>query len=200
MFIIGFFGVWPTVYHLDLFSGCLFIDSGFSLELLAGVVSWNVARSVIMGYMSVNVSFIEWASEQATSLLSPLGSRRLHVQRVVKRAYWIGQTFDGADRISLLAAAYLHDIGYAPSLRMTGFHPLDGALYLRSFGYERLASIVAHHFAARFEAHLRECDRLLQAFPRERSVVADALTYCDATTGPAGELVSLKERARELVS
>jgi hypothetical protein len=92
----------------------------------------------------------------------------------------------------------LCEIGYAPYLRMTGFHPLDGALYVRSCGYERLASLIAHHFAARFEAHLRGCDQLLLGFPREHSAVVDALTYCDATTSPTGEHVSLKERAAEI--
>jgi hypothetical protein len=159
-----------------------------------------VIRSVIMWCMSVHDSLIAWASERAASLLSPLGNRWLHVQGVVERARWIGQTFDGEDRVHLLAAAYLHDIGYASSLRITGFHPLDGAISVRSFGYERLASLVAHHFAARFEAQLRGCDRLLHEFPRERSPVADALTYCDGTTGPAGEHISLKERAAEIRS
>jgi len=31
-------------------------------------------------------------------------------------------------------AAYLHDIGYAEPLVDTGFHPLDGAVYLRGLG------------------------------------------------------------------
>ena len=34
----------------------------------------------------------------------------------------------------LVAAAWLHDIGYAPELVETGFHPLDGARYLRREG------------------------------------------------------------------
>jgi hypothetical protein len=150
--------------------------------------------------MSVNDSLIPWASERANMLLSPLGNRWLHVQGVVKRAFWVSQTFEEEDRLLLLASAYLHDIGYAPSLRITGFHPLDGALYVRSCGYERLASLIAHHFEARFEAHLRGCDQLLREFPREHSALADALTYCDATTSPTGEQISLKERAAEIRS
>jgi hypothetical protein len=150
--------------------------------------------------MNIHDSLIAWAAERAASLLSPLGNRWLHVQGVVQRAHWVGQAFDGDDRIYLLAAAYLHDIGYAPSLGVTGFHPVDGAIYVRSFGCERLASLIAHHFAARFEAQLRGCDRLLNEFPRECSPVADALTYCDGTTGPAGEPISIKERAAEIRS
>ena len=127
---------------------------------------------------------VAWAAERAKELLLPLGNRWLHVQGVVQRASWVGQTFEEEDCHLLLASAYLHDIGYAPSLRVTGFHPLDGALYVRSCGYERLASLIAHHFEARFEAHLRGCDRLLLEFPHEHSAVADALKYCDATTSP----------------
>jgi hypothetical protein len=37
----------------------------------------------------------------------------------------------GADADLLEAAAWLHDIGYAPSLVATGMHSLDGARYLR---------------------------------------------------------------------
>src|SRR2546421_3938508 len=148
--------------------------------------------------MSVDDDLIQWGAQLATSLLSPLGNRWLHVQGVVERAKQIGGILNPHDRPYLIAAAYLHDIGYASELQKTGFHPLDGALYLRSLGKERLASLVAHHSEARFEAHLRGCEAELEAFPRERSAVADALTYCDLTTGPMGECISLKERAKDI--
>jgi hypothetical protein len=47
----------------------------------------------------------------------------------------------------------LHDIGYAPELALTGFHPVDCAGTLNSAG-SRLgfAAPVAHHSAARVEA------------------------------------------------
>jgi hypothetical protein len=38
------------------------------------------------------------------------------------------------DRPALLAAAYVHDIGYAPELVRTGLHALDGGLWLREQG------------------------------------------------------------------
>jgi hypothetical protein len=37
----------------------------------------------------------------------------------------------GADADLLEAAAWLHDIGYAPVLAATGLHASDGARYLR---------------------------------------------------------------------
>jgi len=149
--------------------------------------------------MKVDQSFIDWAAEQAASLLAPLGDRWLHVQGVVERACQVGQMFDEDDKFHLITAAYLHDIGYAPHVKETGFHPLDGACYVRSFGCERLACLVAHHSEARFEAALRGLSVALSTFPRERSAVSDALTYCDMTTSPTGAHISLKARASEVL-
>lgn len=146
------------------------------------------------------MNIINWAVEQATSFLPPLGKRWLHVQGVVARACHVGQIFDEGEKAYLVAAAYLHDIGYAPALHKTGFHPIDGAYYLRSHGQERLASLVAYHSEAQFEAQLRELTSELADFPREQSVVADLLTYCDLTTGPTGQHVSLQERVDGILS
>jgi HD superfamily phosphodiesterase len=106
--------------------------------------------------MKCDVHLVHWAADTATSLLAPLGDRWFHVQGVVEKARWVGKAFHEDDRSCLIAAAYMHDIGYAPALNKTGFHPLDGACYLRSLGYDRLASLVAHHSGACFEASLRD--------------------------------------------
>ena len=56
----------------------------------------------------------------------------------------------------LIAAVRVHDIGYAPTVRDTGFHPLGGANYLSGQGYPPvLAELVAHHFGAWFVADVR---------------------------------------------
>lgn len=47
--------------------------------------------------MSLNEPLVVWASERANALLSPLGSRRLHVQGEVKRVYKVGETFEQGD-------------------------------------------------------------------------------------------------------
>ena len=138
--------------------------------------------------------------QQATCLLPPLGNRWLHVQGVVERARFVAPIFDEGDQALLITAAYLYDLGYAPSLKQTAFQPLDGAVYLRSQGYERVACLVTHHFAVRYEAQVRGCDALLQEFPRERSPLADALEYCNCTTGPTGEQITLKQCAAEIRS
>lgn len=51
---------------------------------------------------------------------------------------------------------YLGNVGYAPDLVVTGFHPLDGARWTRDQGMDaRLARLVAHHSCARYEARVR---------------------------------------------
>jgi hypothetical protein len=146
----------------------------------------------------LNLSLIDHAAEEAETFLAPLGNRWLHVQGVAEVARQISPAFDEDDRCYLIAAAYLHDIGYAPSLKKTGFHPVDGAYYLRSLGSHRLASLVAYHSESPFEAHLRNLEGALNAFHREQSVIADALTYCDQITGPTGKRVSFNERVTEV--
>jgi hypothetical protein len=78
---------------------------------------------------------------------------------------------------ALVPAAWLHDIGYAPDLVASGFHPLDGARYLRSEGFgDRVAGLVAHHSYAAVEADLRGLGAVLhEEFPREESLTADVL-------------------------
>ena len=143
-------------------------------------------------------TLIAWAAERATSFLAPLGNRWLHVQGVVERANRVGAIFNEEDRSFIIAAAYLHDIGYASSLQTTGFHPLDGASYLRSCQQERLASLVAYHSEAQYEAQLRGLAFQLALFPCEYSAVADALTYCDMTTDSVGHQVSFQERIADI--
>ena len=145
-------------------------------------------------------NLVEWAAEQASTLLSPLGNRWLHVQGVAQKARHVSKAFNERDGTYLIAAAYLHDIGYAPSLKRTGFHPIDGACYLRSYKKNRLASLVAHHSEAQFEAHLRGLLADLDTFPRHCSSISDALTYCDITTSPIGLCITFQERILDIFS
>lgn len=139
-----------------------------------------------------------WAEQEAVRLLANLGDRWKHVQGVVAQARRVSLAIAFEDRPYLVAAAWLHDIGYAPSLNGTGFHPIDGARHLRSLGYERLACLIAWHSSAVTEAPALGLADELAAFPRETSATADALTYCDMTTGPGGERVTMPERLAEI--
>ena len=145
-------------------------------------------------------NIVEWASAQAETLISPLGNRWKHVQGVVAQAHQIAHIFQEDEQQYLIAATYLHDIGYAPSLQKTGFHPLDGAYYLSLQRKDRLVSLVAYHSEAQFEADLRGLTPELSSFPREYSAVADALTYCDMTTNAIGSRVSFQERIDDILA
>ncbi len=148
--------------------------------------------------MELQALLLDWSKQQASFYLSPLIIRWQHVLGVVDVASEICGLFNAEERGLLLAAAYLHDVAYSSELRVTGFHPLDGALFVRSHGYERLACLIAHHSGARFEAALRGLETQMAEFPRERSSLADALDYCDLSVGPTGERAILRQRAADI--
>ena len=93
------------------------------------------------------------ARDLAAELLGDLGDRWLHTQGVADRAGFTTATVPETDRPALIAAAWLHDIGYAAPLRRSTFHPLDGACYLQERSWpDQLVGLVAHHSGARFVA------------------------------------------------
>jgi HD superfamily phosphodiesterase len=143
-------------------------------------------------------SELTWAKRTASDLLAPLEARWRHTRRVVERARLFDDVLAADELEVLLAAAYLHDVGYATQLAETEFHPLDGARFVRDAGHERLAGLVAHHSASQAEAEERGLAEALAEFPAEDSLVARALTYCDLTTGPDGERIGVSARLAEL--
>ncbi|MFJ4912187.1 metal-dependent phosphohydrolase [Streptomyces sp. NPDC088726] len=97
----------------------------------------------------------------------------------------------------------LHDVGYAPRLAATGFHPLDGARFLRDdhAADERLVRLVANHSLALLEAEERGLRGELEAeFPLlDDHRLVDALVYCDMTTTPDGKGTSAEDRLSEIM-
>src|SRR5690242_8859903 len=95
-----------------------------------------------------------WAQQHARALLrEPLPRRWAHVQGVASRARSLAPVL-GADADLIEAAAWVHDIGYAPGLAATGLHQLDGARYLRDARHAdaMLCRLVARHSCAIIEA------------------------------------------------
>jgi hypothetical protein len=126
----------------------------------------------------------------------PLPRRWAHTQGVAAQAGTLAPIL-GEDADLLTAAAWLHDIGYSPTLVTTGFHPLDGARYLRDTHHAdpRLCCLVAHHSCALIEAEERCLANALTAeFTPERDDLTQALIYCDMTTGPDGEQLTVEAR------
>jgi hypothetical protein len=137
----------------------------------------------------------------AHGLLAPIGDQWRHTRGVVARASDLARAVTVEDRALLIAAAWLHDIGYAPALRRTGMHQLDGAEHLLDAGCsERLCALVAHHSAATFEAEERGLLAELNRLPCEQSPVADALWAADMTTAAMGEPVDFPTRLEEIMN
>lgn len=144
-----------------------------------------------------------WAPRLALDELAvPLPRRWAHSQGVAARASSLTSVV-GQDAGLLQAAAVLHDIGYAPRLATTGFHPLDGARFLRDVhgGDERLVRLVANHSFALLEAEERGLRVVLEdEFPLlEDGLLVDALVYCDMTTTPDGEPTIAPDRVAEIL-
>lgn len=126
--------------------------------------------------------------------------RLAHSAGVAARAASLTDAVPEADAGLLIAAAWLHDIGYAPRLRDTGFHPIDGARYLRLTGWDAsVCDLVAHHSGSRFVAPYRGVDAELREFTYRESPVADALTVADQTIGPNGKSLSVSDRLRDML-
>jgi len=143
---------------------------------------------------------VRHSAELAERLVRPLGRRWAHVQAVARVATSLTRVVSAQDGPILVAAAWLHDVGYAAELVDTGFHPLDGARYLRAEGYpSRIVNLVAHHSGARFEAAERDLELQLAEFEFENSPVMDALITADLTTGPSGETMSYQDRIAEIL-
>ncbi|OXM72993.1 MULTISPECIES: HD domain-containing protein [Amycolatopsis] len=145
------------------------------------------------------MSLISWAYDLSEAKLRDALPRRwAHVQGVARQARTLA-SIAGSDAELLEAAAVLHDIGYAPDLVDTGFHPIDGATYLAKVDApERLVHLVAHHSYAVYEAELRGLTDELADFHDERGSIRDALWYCDLTTSPDGETVDAEDRIAEI--
>ena len=148
----------------------------------------------------MSVGVVERARRLAEQQLAELGRRWAHVQAVAAAAERIRLHLDAETGECLVAAAWAHDIGYGPQVRATGFHPLDGARFLRSEGFpELVVSLVAFHTGAAVEAAVRGVDGLSEFAEPPRQAL-DALTFCDLTTGPDGAPVSAAARLDDVVT
>jgi hypothetical protein len=148
------------------------------------------------------MSYSAWAQHTARTLLAqPLPRRWAHVQGVPAAARTLAPVL-GADADLVIAAAWVHDIGYAPALARTGLHPLDGARYLRDVGADdMICRLVAHHSGAMTEAAERGMDaELAREFGPPRADLLDALIYCDMTTSPDGARLPVTQRLAEIRS
>ena len=140
------------------------------------------------------------ADALAQRLLGAEGTRLAHVRTAGFLAGLLAPLFEPAEGALLVAAATMHDIGYSTHVVRTGFHPLDGGLYLRDAGYpERLAALIAHHSHAHLMASAQGVD-LSAYFPQERSLLVDALVYADMHSAPDGRIIPAEARLADIAA
>lgn len=138
--------------------------------------------------------------QTATSALAGTGTRLVHSRRVAAR---IGEAIPLVEpewRAALDAAGWLHDVGYSPALSLIGFHPLDGARWLRQEGWsDQVTRLVAWHTRAEKEAELRGLPRYDEEFPRPPAFVVAVLTWADLTSSPDGVVCDAQERLQRIL-
>jgi hypothetical protein len=144
---------------------------------------------------------VQRARRVAESRLAPLTTRLAHVRGVAAAAQGLVTRVDPLEADALVAAAWLHDVGYAPSVRSSGFHPVDGAVFVRAEGFPAVVvSLVAYHTGAVFEARERGLSEALAEFPQPPELLLDVLTCADMMTGPDGSPMRPEDRISEILS
>ena len=148
--------------------------------------------------LTVPETLVAKARDLATRIMREHPDRLRHLAAVAERAEALSVTVPATMVDTLVASGWLHDIGYAPALRQTGFHPLDGATYLRGEGWpDPVCALVAHHSGSRFVARIRGLHGPLLEFEFVEDAPSDVLTAADNTAGQDGSLVTISERLRE---
>jgi putative nucleotidyltransferase with HDIG domain len=134
-------------------------------------------------------------------LTDSLPRRWAHTQGVASRARYIAPIL-GQDAALIESAAWLHDIGYAQTVAHVGFHPVDGARFLRdeTEADEMICRLVAHHTGAEVEAEVRGLPPLAPEFPPPPKRLLDAVTYCDMTASADGQVVDIEQRLGEILT
>ncbi len=113
--------------------------------------------------------------------LSDSPKRVLHVMEIARRVRQSGKLlgFSEADLDLSECAALLHDIGYWQPIATTGFHPVDGANFLKGQGQEILADLIIGHSCSPEEGRLMGFDDLQQS----ESLIGKLITYWDVQGG-----------------
>lgn len=178
---------------------------GVVILLLDGTILW-VSRTPAIpltqasprALASPSLWDVEFARSAAAAHLGFSETRWKHVAGVGELA----EAWHAAGRIraEVAVAAWVHDIGYGPLVRDTGFAPLDGARFLDSVQAPGpVVSLVAHHCEAMTEARERGLVEDLAAFPAPNAEDLDVLTLLVLSVGPQGQRTTPPERIADVL-
>lgn len=138
----------------------------------------------------------------AARLLRGVETRLEHSAAVGAQASRVAHIVEPGWRSPLNDAAWLHDVGYSPEVAVTGFHPLDGARWLRDHRWPaETCSLVAWHTAALEEALVYGLGEQLAAeFNPPLSLAGTALAWADLTSSPRGERWDAEQRLTDILN
>jgi len=131
------------------------------------------------------------AQSLARHLLGHDPRRLRHVAGTARAAGFVAAHVPDVHEDLVLSAAWLHDIGHAGHLARSGFHPLDGAVYLHEAGWDDdVVALVALHSHSRVVADHLGLGEAMAMFEAPVGLAADTLTFADVIAGSDGQGVS----------
>lgn len=142
------------------------------------------------------------AAALAACLLQGLDARLKHSAAVATQMSRVADLVEPDWRSPAKDAAWLHDVGYSPTVALTGFHALDGARWLRDHGWpDRTCRLIAWHTESFEEARLHCLDGVLLAeFAAPPRRAAAAIAWADLTSSPRGERWAAERRVAEILN
>lgn len=135
--------------------------------------------------------------------------RLSHILGVVEEAQKLSRHFPELGGNFLVQAAYLHDVGYAEKLAVTGFHSVDSGLFAAKNGFpSEVVKAVFLHMDSLTNAKLTMPNSRIECFlnsiysnlTSKEKLLMELLTYCDLHRSSIGDRVSIEERISEIGS
>ena len=148
-------------------------------------------------------SLVPQARGMAQAFLAEALPRRwAHTIGVAEAAARLARALAPDHADTIVAAAWLHDIGYAPALAKTGFHPIDGACHVAQTAPSlcMAVNLIAHHSGGVFEAQQRGLQSALGQYRFPVDVVQLAILNCaDLSTSPDAAFIDPTDRLAEVL-
>ena len=122
---------------------------------------------------------LRYSQECAQTLLAEHApSAWAQSQRAAHQADTAVKILDRPRGEMIVAAAWLHAVGESPSVRSTGFAPVDGAVYLLAEGWPTpVVNLVAHQGQARLIAPAYDAQESMALFDRIQGWHSDILDH-----------------------
>ncbi|SHE60245.1 metal dependent phosphohydrolase [Seinonella peptonophila] len=147
-------------------------------------------------------------AEQLSTYIHPDTPRYQHILGVVEemKDLCIKLSIPSVHMKQLIQTAYLHDIGYSESLKITSFHPTDGAIFAQKQAFAKpiIAGVLFHTEAQRT---WKLSPDIVNLYKQNHSYLdpidhlyIELITYCDLHRSANGEHVTLEQRITDIVS